>query len=261
MTNAGGRIFIMSIRYTKYVVAIAVAAIAVVWAGCSSGSNSSYEPSSTTESQVEFYFPLDPGYSVVYSVTSGGVTQQETYTIGTTLKIGSADAVRWIVRNGAGNLDTSFLVSTDSALYFLETAASEPEKILSLPLTSGNSWPRYNNYDVTGYTTYTNLGTGTNSGGLGGTLGGKDTTGNGGMAAKNYPSTGANTFTVVDVNTVDVDGLGTLAGAVKLSNIGYNGTMNYYWFVPGLGLVKYMIGTTAGGTGASQVVGQMQTHN
>ncbi len=260
----------MTARMIKYLFVTTVICLVLAWAGCS---NTPGEPARSSGAPlVAAYFPLAPGYTMVYSVTTPDTTKQITFSVGDHRNIGMADAVNWIVVSGTGSVDTSYLVATDSALYYLETPYSSPEKILSLPLTPGATWPRYYNYNVTG--TY-NDGIGTaydsTAGGNGGfseplgdTTSAVDslhTNNNGGVAAKNYPSEGANTFTVVGVGQVDLGTLGTFSNAVKLSNIGYGGTTNLYWFVPNVGLVKYLLGTNADGTATPQVAGLLVSHS
>lgn len=259
----------MTTRMIKYLFVTTVICLVLAWAGCSNS------PGDSTNSigvpLVAAYFPLAPGYTTVYSVTTPDTTKEISFSVGEHQNIGMADAVNWIVVSGTGRVDTSYLVATDSALYYLETQYSSPEKILSLPLTPGAHWPRYYNYNVTGMyndgigTAYDSsnsgftqpLGDTTSSG----SADSSNTNNNGGVAAKNYPSEGANTFTVVGVESVDLGALGTFSDAVKISNIGYGGTTNFYWFAPNVGLVKYLLGTNADGTATPQVAGLLVSHS
>ncbi len=228
----------------RSIMAVSLAALALAWTGCSDTVKIMTNSTPQAANQVAGFFPLTEGHSAVFSITESGVTTQKRFTIGSSLQIGNALAVRWLINSG-GVLDTSYFVQTDSALYFLETQYADPEKILALPLETGNSWKRYYNYNVTGYN-YTDPGTGTQPGGGDNPFGYKDTTvtGDGGAAAKNYPSDGGNTFTVVGTESVSLGGaLGTYAGALKIKNVGWGGSTNYYWYVPGLGLVKYQLET------------------
>jgi hypothetical protein len=253
----------------KYLFVSTVICLVLAWAGCSNSPGDSTNSSGAP--LVAAYFPLAPGYTMIYSVTTPDTTKEITFSVGEHKNIGMADAVNWIVVSGTGSVDTSYLVATDSALYYLETPYSSPEKILSLPLTPGATWPRYYNYNVIG--TY-NDGIGTaydsSNGGFTQPLGdttssgsadSSNTNNNGGTAAKNYPSEGANTFTVIGVEPIDLGTLGTFSDAVKISNIGYFGTTNLYWFVPNVGLVKYLLGTNADGTATPQVAGLLVSHS
>lgn len=238
---------------------IGCVALIALWAGCSDTNRTYTTAGDSAANQIENYFPLDEGATAVFTVTSSGVSSQRTFAMSGDVRLGSADAERWVINSG-GTVDTSYFVATDSALYFLETANAAPEKILALPLTPGASWPRYNNYDVTGYY-QGGLGTGTGSG-YTDPLDGDTTSGSGDdFAAKNYPSDGGNTFTVVGTETVSLGSLGSYAGAIKVSNVGYGGTTNFYWYVPGVGLVKYQLGTNADGSATPQTEGVLQAYN
>ena len=260
----------MTSRMIKYLLVSTVICLVLAWAGCSNSPADSTNSSGNT--LVAAYFPLDPGYTMIYSVTTPDTTSEITFSVGARVHIGMADAVSWIIVSGMGSVDTSYLVATDSALYYLETPYASPEKILSLPLTPGATWPRYYNYNVTGI--YDDgIGTAFDStvGGNGGfseplgdttsAVDSSNTNNNGGVAAKNYPSEGANTFTVVGVEQVDLGTLGTFSDAVKISNVGYGRTTNFYWFVPNVGLVKYLLGTNADGTATPQVAGLLTSHS
>ena len=255
----------------RIVLGLGVVAIAIGWGGCSDTTKITTSANQEPSSQVTQYFPINAGNTAVFDVMISGSTEQKTFVMSGTVKLGTADAQSWVITSG-GIVDTSYLFATDSALYFLETPSASPEKILSLPLTSGESWPRYNNYNVTGYSFnynyYGDFGTGTgttsdttNAGG-GQPYGFADSsTSGGGVAAKNYPSDGANTFTVLGTETVTLGVLGSFPNSVKISNIGYGGTTNSYWYAPGVGLIKYMIGTNADGTATPQVAGTLVARN
>ena len=249
----------MSIRIFRYLVPAAIVALVLSWAGCSNSVVKNVDVAANSPSPVLQYFPLSEGYTTVYATSTLGIPSQNTFTAGDTVQIGNAKAVRWIVQNQSGALDTSYFVMSDSALFYLESRYADPEKILSIPFTVGSSWQRYFNYDVTGYGNG-NLGTYTGYGWSTWTVNDsiliKDTTGSNG-AAKNYPSEGANTFTIQAIEPVNVGSLGTFSGSLKVSNIGYNGTTNFYWFAPGVGLVKYLIGVKADGTGTPQAEGHL----
>ena len=235
--------------------------VALAWAGCSSTDRLVSGPGSAQSSQITNYFPLDEGTTAIFSVTSSGVTEQKSFTMSGNVQIGNAHAVRWVISTN-GSPDTSYFVATDSALYYLETANAEAEKILSLPFEIGASWPRYYNYDVTGYSNG-NLGTGTDIG-TGGInpFGYKDTSAtNGGYGAKNYPSEGGNTFTVVGTETISLGSLGTFAGTLKIKNVGYGGSTNFYWYAPEVGLVKYQLETNADGSATPQTEGLLVATN
>ncbi|MBI5267404.1 MAG: hypothetical protein HY851_09260 [candidate division Zixibacteria bacterium] len=255
----------MSNRLMKYLFPVMILTLVLGWAGCSESVKTSISSPGGSSSPILEYFPLDPGYTTVYATSVQGMPSQTTFTVGNTRQIGNAQAIRWIVQTQSGTLDTSYFVATDSALFYLESEYANPEKILSLPLTVGNSWPRYYNYDVTGYTNdgiYTNYGYGWSTWTLGDSVLIKDSIANANKdtifgAFKNYPSEGANTFTINAIEPVSVGGLGSFSGALKISNVGYNGTTNFYWFAPGTGLVKYLIGVNADGTGTPQAEGHL----
>ncbi len=240
---------------------LALTVVALAWVGCSNTDRLVSGPGSAQSSQIANYFPLDEGTTAIFSVTNSGITEQKSFTVSGDVQIGNAHAVRWVI-SANGSPDTSYFVATDSALYFLETANAEAEKILSLPFEIGNSWPRYYNYDVTGYSNG-NLGTGTDIG-TGGInpFGYKDTSAtNGGYGAKNYPSEGGNTFSVVGTETISLGALGTFAGTLKIKNVGYGGSTNFYWYAPGVGLVKYQLETNADGSAVPQTEGVLVAIN
>jgi hypothetical protein len=248
-----GRNLHMNKLIARACIGLTLAALAIAWTGCSDTTKIITSSTTPAASQIANYFPLTEGQSSVFSITKSGVTTETEFTIGSKVQIGNAQAVRWIIKADEA-FDTSYFVATDSALYFLETPYADPEKILYLPLDNGQSWPRYYNYNVTGYSSG-DVGTGYQNGGGDNPFGYKDTTGDG-AAMKNFPSEGGNTFTVVGTESVSLGGaLGTYAGALKIKNVGWGGSTNYYWYVPDLGLVKYELETNDLATGTPSATG------
>jgi hypothetical protein len=70
------------------------------------------------------------------------------------------------------------------------------------------------------------------------------TVGPGREVRKLLPVDGGNELTVTAVEELNTIYDHHFSGVVKVSNTERNGSINSYWFAPGVGLVKYVIGAT-----------------
>jgi hypothetical protein len=64
-------------------------------------------------------------------------------------------------------------------------------------------------------------------------------------------------LTVVGVDFVSLKAGSSYSHAVKIVNIGSDGTNNAYWFAPGVGLVKYILGVSHNDPTTGNVVGEL----
>ena len=219
----------------------AIAILCVSLVGCSD--NSGTTSFGTTGGDVTYYFPVTEGYTTVYEVNNAdGSSQTVSFEIGRQVPFGLSTAYEWYVTKG-GNTETSYLLVDDSSVVFYENSRLPGETILSLPLSPGSSWDRFTQTrqdTTTTPTYYDNYWKNKLGGDDGSTYGdGFD----GGMYyQKTFPTEGSNQMTVDAVESVGLSTGAMYSGSIRLRNTGPDGKSNYYWFAPGIGLVKYVIG-------------------
>ena len=196
-----------------------------------------YTETTTDASLITYYFPIDQGYTATYEVRdSDGRPSATTFKVGGAVPFSNSTATHWFYQKGTG-YDTSFIVVTGASLYLYEGINGTGERILQGPLQPGAKWTRYPGYDsdtasiVTGDEDFGEI------------LGGEDG-GNGGAVTKVFPTTGSNELKVEAVETIILANGSSFAGAARVVNQLSDGSTNKYWFAPGYGLVRYVIGAT-----------------
>ena len=198
--------------------------LCVGWIGCSTNSGSSVgSPEAHGIGDIARYFPLDEGYSTFYRIRHcDGTNEVATFKVGREVIIGGTSAVEWLSSDDGG-FDTSYFEVTDSAIYYYRYTAYPREKILQLPLEPGNSWSRYSDSE-------------------------NDTDTDGGFTG---------TMTVEQIERLELSSGEFYGRALRVSNAGAAGTTNYYWYVSGIGLVKYVIGATSNSYPEGKIVGEL----
>lgn len=192
------------------------------------------------------YFPVDAGFTSTYEVRDAdGRTTTNSFRVGGTVPFGELNATQWFYEVGSG-YDTSYIVVIGSSLYLYESPSAVGERILQGPLNPGATWTRYPGLTTSDSTIVT-----------GGTdiediLNGEDS-GNGGVVGKVFPTTGSNVLRVERVETITLNDGVVFSGAAKVVNQLSNGSTNQYWFAPGFGLVRYVIGATQSYPNGQQV--------
>ncbi|HKK20883.1 MAG TPA: hypothetical protein VJ983_05365 [candidate division Zixibacteria bacterium] len=243
----------MSIRKSLVFTFLAVFTAVGGWLGCSNDSIVTYVDGNQTinpSADASLYFPADEGYVTQYSIKNvDGTTDQITFTMGKSADIKGQPARVWVASKDHLT-DSSFICITSDAVYFYDNISSTGEKVLQLPLRVGSYWSRYPESGTYTYgDDYTDIITGK-----------EDSTGGSG-AKKLYPTEGSSTMVVERIEAIKLDNGAYYSNAVRISNEGVeSGTKNYYWFVPKIGLVKYVLGTVEGGYSTGEVVGQLQQY-
>jgi hypothetical protein len=225
----------MFVRILFSLVIVAVVVLSLGWVGCSDNKSTTttFTDSNSNAGTIKYYFPVSEGQVSTYQIRNGdGTTHQVTLQVGPETQFNGQTASIWLVNNHSGLIDTSYSVVTSSAVYFYENAHSDPELILQLPLQPGSAWSRFG---------YTNIETG--YGTTDTTTAVIDTT-QGRPNAKVFPTEGSDILTVDKVESVTLSDGNVYSSAVRVSNAAANGTTNYYWYVPGIGLTKYVLGAT-----------------
>ena len=219
--------------------------LSIIWIGCSDDTIVQYVENTNLDqaTDIDLYFPLQEGYITVYNLSyQTGSDEQVTFRAGRTVNIEGANTVEWI---GFGNnsVDTGYFFASSSSLYYYRKLTSTPEKILELPLTNGNTWASndINSND------FTDIITGFNDKG-------SDTTGSGNK--KTFPTISAINFTVEQIEQLQLNTGHYYSSALRISTP--NGTcMNYYWYVQGIGLVRYVIGASELSYPDGEIVGEL----
>lgn len=225
----------MRFGFTRKAIVAAVIFAAVF--GCTRhSSNDPNLPGPVGSSVMAPYFPSAQGWTSLFNVTSNGNTSTLKFYVGGDVSVQGQDAHRWVIIPSQGTPDTNFVVVGQTTLLVYQDSLSSPEHLLQLPLTTGSSWLRYpgqpdQNLDTASILTDI----------TGGKL---DTTGPGPTTRKLLPVDGDNEMTVTAVEELSTGYAHHFSGAVKISNSNHDGSTNSYWFVAGVGLVKYVAGAT-----------------
>lgn len=230
----------MSTRLTTLFLTLMM--LTLTWTGCSDDTvRGSLEPSPYLNVPVARYFPIAEGYSTQLSVSyADGGSAIHTYEIGAPQMYNYYTAYPLRVYSKAQLASTSYLVVTDSALFIFENGGSTAAKVLDLPLYAGRTWDRNDGSELTGLTNDSDLGTGGEDTGGGQTENGDNPSDPDGPQL--FPSTvGQQTMTVQARETIYLPDGQAFSGTYRVQNENASGGKNYYWYAPGVGLVKYVI--------------------
>jgi len=203
--------------------------------GCSNHFVPAVGPTFSSNEETLDYFPLNEGYSCTFEInTSYGSSEMISYTVGKVVAFQGGLATLWI-SNDNGQKDTSYFVLNGSSLIFYEGIKSAPEVILDLPLTVGKSWNRYDTpeSEIPDTTTID-----------GNDFIIKDTTnaGNGAGLSPSFLTDGLAVMTVDKIESVELSNGRFYSGVYRVSNVAGSNAKNYYWYAPGVGMVKYVLG-------------------
>ena len=225
----------MTNKSTK-VAAIILIISAFAW-GCSGHFVTASDPVSFSNNDVVQYFPLDESYQSTFELTEvNQASEFIVFKIGKKIPFLEDSAVQWISIVG-NSVDTGFIVVSSNSLTIYESSNSGGEKILDIPLTVGKSWSRFSSISAGTEDDFTIIITDnklTNDSGV---------TGDSGVATKTFPTDGSAVMTVDKYESILLSNGDYYSNTVRISNDGSGSTRNYYWFAPGVGLVKYVIGS------------------
>ena len=227
----------------KVVIVIFVTSAMLMWAGCSDNNDVIVSGNNTIQlSGVESYYPLTEGYQTTYAVHDIGGSD-----VTITNRITGTDTTQGfalICQTAQIGLTTDtgyFYLGADAILYF-DYPSATPEKFLQTPLTNGSVWDRFPTIqdDFSGILPDWNNGNNSNS--------------------KTVPTDGSSQMIVVGSDFVTLSHGDSYSFAIKVVNTGSNGTQNAYWFVPGVGLVKYILGVSQNDPTTGNVVGELTSY-
>ena len=233
---------------TRFVgIAIALAILIIV--GLTSCSDDSVtvapiDSATTNTSAATTYFPLDEGYTSIYSIKgTDGISHTVTFRVGDEIQTLDGSVIEWISNDPRTGLDTGFFQVTSTAIFYRESITSAPEKIIQLPLIVGQTWDRFDDSDVKITADFESfedvLVEGIKSDFVPDTA---DISIAG--AQKNLPIIGEAIMTVEEADALHLNNGDYYTAAYRVSTETSGVLTNYYWFVPGVGLVKYVIGAT-----------------
>ena len=257
-------------RKQAYIVSVFFAIFAaILWIGCS---DSDITVSSTAETglNIETYFPLKTGTSAQFMEVDFALndTTYHSFTVGSNIIIGGRQVHCWISEfaDRPTEIDTGYIFYLDEALYYFENYSEIPEKLLASPLEVGNMWLRFdasqtelddNNYiDI-----FTGIENDKNSNDIfsGDFYDNKDGDGegeDGPIVKKCFPTTGSNYFVIAAIEDINFENGNLFENCLKIEN-SVGDAMNYYWYSPGIGLIKYAIGVDSENYPDGEIVGQI----
>jgi len=247
---------------------------AITWVGCSDTPTSTETTKDISSQSLTSYFPLSGNSNLDFEVidyVSNDTTRQR-YAVGSANEFSSTQTVYgWISYDVEHPyfVDTGYFCLDNGVLYYYSNLYMRPEAILSTPFEVGKTWARYTttkglldsgtvidlNYDYE-VIKYDN-GSGDDYNGLNDYnpygIGENDNNGDG--SYKNFPSSGSNSYEITAVETV------TLKSGTSYNNCicvgSTNGDYHYnYWYAPGVGLIKYVLGQDQNDYPNGRVVGE-----
>ena len=222
--------------------------------GCSGHFVTASDPASFSNSDVVEYFPLEPGYQTTFELTeTNGSSEIIVFKVGKKVPFLQDSATQWIARNGS-SVDTGFAVISSGSLTIYESTNSGGEKILDIPLTVGKSWSRFSSISTGTEDDFTIIITDnklTNDSG---------STGDSGITNKSFPTDGSDEMVVDKYESIQLSNGDYYSNTVRISNDGSGSTRNYYWFAPGIGLVKYVIGSLDSNEPSGNIEAELLSH-
>ncbi|MCH8026837.1 MAG: hypothetical protein IID63_01805 [candidate division Zixibacteria bacterium] len=241
------------INKNSKIVAIILIISAFGW-GCSGHFVTASDPTSFSNTDVVEYFPLDESYQATFELTElNRASELIVFKVGKKIPFLEDSAVQWISKIG-NSVDTGYVVVSSNSLTIYESSNSAGEKILDIPLTVGKSWSRYSTIsagiedDFTIIITDNKLTNDTSN------------TNDSGVATKSFPTDGAAVMTVDKYESIQLSNGDYYSNTVRISNDGGGSTKNYYWFAPGVGLVKYVIGSLDANNPTGNIEAELISH-
>jgi len=245
----------MSVRKLLIIGAIALL-ICALWAGCSKDNTANLgSRSSTSSSGAGLYFPLNEGYSTTYTVRhSNGNHETVRYEAGREVELGGSTAVEWHSFASNGAVTTSYFRASESAVDHYSGVNDSPQRILELPLEFGHTWTVQVSVDDSWGNSYDSLITNTDTG----DKSGPDTSGiYGDGPLFSYPALGSTYLTVDGFEGLQMSNGTYYSSALKVSSSNNFGDESYYWYVAGVGLVKYVLDATGADYPEGREVGEL----
>jgi hypothetical protein len=250
----------MTMKKIGLATASLVCLIGGFWIGCSDERDSLGTGRTLDTSGIAAYFPMEEGYSTAYNVSqSNGMSEVIRYTAGSSTSLTGYSAAELFHYEGGNVVDTGYIRFTSTAVYYYSSPTASPEKLLELPLTLGTTWETLSSDDAD--PTDTTLITGGNDGSKT-----DDTTSVGdgdygdGRPDLTLPVDGAFTMTVAGNEPLELKTGEFFSDALKVIGSSRTGQTNYYWYVAGVGLAKYVIEATPGGLIDGYIVGELVSY-
>ncbi len=248
----------MTSRLRSSVLFLSLAAACLIWAGCSGDTASSLTQSTAPQGSTAYYFPTSVGSVSTFAMTNyGGASSIMTIKMGPRIEFQGDSANMWFGFRAGQSVDTNYVVVRASGVTLYTAPQAAGETILASPLRPGQSWSRFLQVlDSVPTTDTTTLATDFPGGGIvvKGNNGGGGGGGNGGGGTgKVVPTIGSNLAYVDAVEEVALSNGSRYAGALKVRTVNTLGTQNYYWFAPGIGLVKYVLSASANHANGSEM--------
>lgn len=253
----------------KFLPVLMLVAVVALLAACSSEGDNNL--TSSNSPAILSYMPAQAGYSAYYhEIDADGHSQVVRFHVGDPAQLGSENAREWIYSSSTGDEKVSFIQVKNDCILIYDPTLAATEKILQLPLEPGASWQRYSgSYGVFGDNgggsdggTINDQHVNTDTSSTPGGAGGENFSGNNkgytdDEALGSFPTEGSGEMMVDDIETIELTSGTVYSNAIRISNSGTSGRMNYYWYVQGIGLVKYVINAQSPSDGSGQLVGEL----
>jgi|GEM_PF-1333900 len=251
----------MRVFKAAIVFGVILSVVCLTWTGCSDD-NSALNPAQTSRSTgIAAFFPTEEGYTTIYEVEySNGVTKQVKYEAGDEVDMAGTSVIELFYSDN-GRRDTGYVRYTDDAVYHYASKTSDPEKVLELPFTIGKSWEK-NDFeepeDLTDSIEVEDPDINKSDDDINNNDDNKgiDTDG----PENSLPLSNSITMSVAGKQPITLDNDDYYTEAVKIVSVGAGGQINYYWYVTGIGLVKFVIDAEDGSEANGAQVGELKSY-
>jgi len=232
--------------------------VGILWPACSENSSTSLGSSPPLASGIGQYFPLYEGYSTTYSVQyADGNHETVRFKVGRQAPFGGVTAQEWFAYTPTGAVNTSYFITTAKAIDHYAVLAESAQRILELPLELGHTWTVNVSTTDGYYDTHDSLATDTNDDKLPYDTSVYDD----GGPLFSYPALGSTYLTVEGFENLKLNNDDYYSSALKISSTDRSGMSSYYWYVSGVGLVRYVIEATGSAFPEGRVVGELEHYS
>ena len=245
----------MSVRKLS-IIGMTALLICALWGGCSKDDTANLgSRSATTSSGVGLYFPLNEGYSTTYTVQhSNGNHETVRYEAGREVDLGGSPAVEWHSFTSNGAAATSYFKATESTIDHYSGVTDSPRRILELPLELGHTWTAEVSDDGGYPDNYDSLATNTDPGDKN-DADYDDFDGDGPLFS--YPALGSMYLTIAGFEGLQMSNGTYYSSALKVTSVNQYGDESQFWYVAGVGLVKYVLDATGTDFPEGREVGEL----
>jgi len=225
--------------------------LGIVMPGCSDQTFVSSTTVVPGDADPDIYIPLEQGFRISYVLLE---PETEYFDVEITDPATVAGNPGFTVRNtdrNGGQTETYYLYMKDNAIFKSGSTTYPGEKILESPFVAGKTW---NRFDTTA--SGTGITSDTEDDWLN-DVGDDQDDGDPGNTLKNRPDENYGQMTITGFETVEAVNGNKYGNCLKVAWQVDESTYNYFWYAPGIGLIKFEECKSLSAAADGQVLGVM----